>query len=171
MAGAGDPTLHPEGPNARPASPLCIQDLARHRSSRTLPRPMNSPFPLGRCFAFFAALPLAAFSAAPTATAPIEGLRDATPRVHALVGARIVVSPTQTIAKGTVVLRDGVIEAVGADLPTPPDARIWDVSGRTIYAGFIEAESTLFLPAAWKGGSASGARRASSDADDSETPA
>ena len=108
-----------------------------------------------------------AFGAAPS-TSPIEGLRDATPRVHALVGARIVVSPAETIENGTVVLRDGVIEAVGANLPTPADARVWNVRGRTIYAGFIESESALFLPAAWRA-AASGARRTS--ADESETPA
>ena len=105
-------------------------------------------------------------AAAPTPTTPIEGLRDATPRVHALVGARVVVSPTQTIENGTVIVRDGLIEAVGADLPAPPDARVWNVPGRTIYAGFIESESTLFLPAAWKTGAVG--RRAT---EEGETPA
>jgi hypothetical protein len=95
--------------------------------------------------------------AASPATTPIEGLRDATPRVHALVGARIVVSPAETIENGTVVVRDGVIEAVGAGLAAPPDARVWNVRGRTIYAGFIESESSLFLPASWK--SAGGSSR------------
>ena len=98
-------------------------------------------------------------------TTPIEGLRDATPRVHALVGGRVIAAPGQVIENGTVIIRDGMIEAVGADLPLPPDARVWSVRGRTIYAGFIESESTLFLPANWK--AAAGARRGSGDA---ETP-
>ena len=111
---------------------------------------------------------LPATHAASAATTPIEGLRDATPRVHALVGARVVVSPTQTVENGTIVLRDGVIEAVGADLPAPADARVWNVRGRTIYAGFIESESPLFLPASWKPAAAGAARRS---ADDGDAPA
>ncbi|MEY4940692.1 MAG: hypothetical protein RIQ93_2427, partial [Verrucomicrobiota bacterium] len=83
-------------------------------------------------------------------TAPVEGLRDATPRAHALVGGRIVVAPGKVIERGTLVIRDGVIVAVGAEVATPPDARIWDVAGRTLYAGFIETHSAAFLPAAWK---------------------
>ncbi|MSU49089.1 MAG: amidohydrolase [Opitutus sp.] len=90
-----------------------------------------------------------------SATAPVEGLRDASPRVHALVGGRVVVSPGQTIDHATVVVRDGVIDAVGAGVAVPPDARVWDLQGRTVYAGFIESESTLFLPTAWKSGAVS----------------
>ncbi len=128
---------------------------------------MNSIFPFVRRVAFFGgiALPSFALAASSPTTAPVEGLRDATPRVHALVGGRVVVSPTETVENGTVVVRDGLIEAVGADIPVPADARVWDVHGRTIYAGFIESESSLFLPAAWRSGGA--ARREG----DSETPA
>ena len=99
---------------------------------------------LASLFANFAA------AASRAVTAPVEGLRDASPRVHALVGARIVVAPGQVIEHGTLVLRDGVIEAVGADIAVPADARVWDVAGRTLYAGFIESNSTLFLPETWK---------------------
>jgi hypothetical protein len=83
-------------------------------------------------------------------TAPVEGLRDASPRVHALVGGRIVTAPGQVIEKGTLVLRDGVIEAVGTDVVAPADARVWDVTGRTLYPGFIDSNSTLALPDAFK---------------------
>jgi imidazolonepropionase-like amidohydrolase len=79
-------------------------------------------------------------------TAPTEGLRDNTPKVHALVNARIVVSPGQIIEKGTVVIRNSVIEAVGATVPPPADARVWDLAGLTIYPGLIETYSNLGLP-------------------------
>ncbi len=72
-------------------------------------------------------------------TTPIEGLRDNTPGVHALISAKIVRSPGKVIEKGTVVIRDGLIEAVGQNVAPPADARIWDYSGKTIYAGFIES--------------------------------
>ena len=79
-------------------------------------------------------------------TAPTVGLRDNTPRVHALTGAAVHVAPGVVIESGVVVLRDGLIEAVGADIAVPPDARVWDLSGRVIYPGFIDAMAELGLP-------------------------
>ena len=54
--------------------------------------------------------------------------------------------PGRVIEQGTVVLRDGSIEAVGADLGVPTDARVWDYEGLSIYAGLIESYSQLGLP-------------------------
>ena len=79
-------------------------------------------------------------------TGPTAGMRDNTPQVHALVNARIVVAPGQIIEKGTVTIRNGVIEQVGATISTPADARVWDLSGLTIYPGLIETYSNLGLP-------------------------
>ena len=62
----------------------------------------------------------------------------ATPRVHAIVGARIVTAPGQTIERGTIVVRDGVITAVGADVAIPADARVWQADSLTIYPGLID---------------------------------
>ncbi len=93
---------------------------------------------------------LAGVAATRTTTTPVVGLRDASPRVHALVGARIVVAPGRVIEHGTLVLRDGVVAAVGAEVAVPADARVWDVTGCTLYPGFIESHSTLLLPEALK---------------------
>ncbi|MFI5372761.1 MAG: amidohydrolase family protein, partial [Candidatus Eisenbacteria bacterium] len=65
--------------------------------------------------------------------------RAVTPRVHAIVGARIVTAPGQVIPRGTIVIRDGVITAVGADVPVPADARIWKGDSLTVYPGLIDA--------------------------------
>src|SRR5207249_3949751 len=62
-----------------------------------------------------------------------------TPRVHAIVGAKIVVAPGKTIDHGTIVIRDGVIAAVGTNVPIPADARIWEGDSLTIYPGLIDA--------------------------------
>ncbi|MEO1368608.1 MAG: hypothetical protein AAFX50_15650, partial [Acidobacteriota bacterium] len=64
---------------------------------------------------------------------------DRTPSVHALVGARIVVAPGQVLESGTLVIRDGLIEAVGADLEPPADARAWELDELTLYPGLIES--------------------------------
>jgi len=72
-----------------------------------------------------------------------QGLRDATPRWHALTGARLVLAPGQVIEDGTLVMKDGVIVAIGANLKPPAGARIWQLTGHTVYAGFIDAASNL----------------------------
>ncbi len=94
-------------------------------------------------FLFTASLLLAALARAQVTTAPTEGLRENDPRVHALTNARIVTAPGKTIEKGTVVLRDGVIVEVGANVKLPADARVWDLTGKTIYPGFIDAYSRV----------------------------
>jgi len=58
--------------------------------------------------------------------------------LHALVGGRIVIKPGQVLERGTILIRDGLIEAVGPNPLVPPEARIWAMDGQTIYAGFIE---------------------------------
>src|SRR5439155_9684806 len=67
-----------------------------------------------------------------------------TPRIHAVVGGRIVVAPGQVIEGGTIVMRDGVITAVGAGVPVPADARVWEGDSLTVYPGLIDA---FVLPA------------------------
>ncbi|MFN0130171.1 MAG: amidohydrolase family protein [Verrucomicrobiales bacterium] len=59
--------------------------------------------------------------------------------MHALVGGRVVLNPGEELERATVVLRDGRIEAVGMDTPIPGDARVHEMNGTTIYAGFIDA--------------------------------
>lgn len=68
------------------------------------------------------------------------------PEVHALTGVRIVTAPGQVVESGTVVLRDGLIEAAGADVEAPPGARVWDREGMTVYPGLIEAYSPRKWP-------------------------
>ena len=85
----------------------------------------------------------------------IEGLRDNTPRWHAITGARIVVSPDKVIDNGTLVMRDGVITAVGANVVVPAGARVWKLNGRTVYAGFIDLASNVGVPTALRAASPS----------------
>lgn len=66
------------------------------------------------------------------------GHRPLAPGVHALVGATVHVNPSNYWNNATVVLRDGLIEAVGRDVKPPADARVWNASNTVIYAGFID---------------------------------
>lgn len=74
-------------------------------------------------------------------TAPTEGLRDRTPSIHALINARLVPAPGKIVENATLVLRDGIIEGVG-NVRIPPDARVWDMKGMTVYPGFIDASTS-----------------------------
>lgn len=76
-------------------------------------------------------------------TRPVAGIRENTPEVHALVNATVVQEPGKRIERGTVVVRDGRIEAVGAKVEAPADARVWDLEGMTVYAGLIEPYAAI----------------------------
>ncbi|MHB1050668.1 MAG: amidohydrolase family protein [Bacteroidota bacterium] len=79
-------------------------------------------------------------------TRHVEGLRTNTPAVHALTNLTIVVAPGKRIEKGTVVIRDGIIQSAGATVSVPADARVWDCSGLTAYAGMIDLFSDYGQP-------------------------
>ncbi|HUI63676.1 MAG TPA: amidohydrolase family protein, partial [Bacteroidota bacterium] len=80
-------------------------------------------------------------------TAPAEGLRKNTPTVHAFIHARIVRAPGSVIDDGTLIIRNGIITAVG-NVKVPDDARIWDMKGLTLYPGLIESYSDYGMPKA-----------------------
>jgi imidazolonepropionase-like amidohydrolase len=67
------------------------------------------------------------------------GRRPVPASAHALVGGRVVIAPGRELDKATIILREGRIIAVATDAPVPADARVHDMTGTTIYAGFIDA--------------------------------
>lgn len=80
-------------------------------------------------------------SAAPEILPP--GHPPLSPGVHALVSGKVVAQPGQVLDSATIVIRDGLIEAVGKNVRPPADARVWDMKGTTIYAGLIDPYLTL----------------------------
>src|SRR5690625_6396047 len=69
-------------------------------------------------------------------------MKENTARVHAFIEAEIILSPGNRVSNGTLVIRAGVIEAAGENVSVPADARIWNIQGKTIYPGFIDAYTT-----------------------------
>ncbi|MEO5931872.1 MAG: amidohydrolase family protein [Candidatus Kapaibacterium sp.] len=63
----------------------------------------------------------------------------------ALKGARIETITHGTIDRGTLIIRDGRIAALGADVAIPGDAEVIDCSGLTLYPGMIDAGTQLGL--------------------------
>ena len=71
------------------------------------------------------------------------GHRPEPPGTHLLRGATVIPKPGEKIENGSVLIREGRIEAVGPEIDAPVDARVWDMTGLTIYAGFIDPYLTL----------------------------
>jgi hypothetical protein len=79
---------------------------------------------------------------------PILRSEDDLHRVWAVKDCRIVTQAGPPIEKGTVVIRNGLIEAVGSKVTVPADAEVIDGSTLTVYPGLIDplGKSLLKLP-------------------------
>ena len=64
---------------------------------------------------------------------------------YAIRNAHIVTVSGADIENGTVIIRDGKIVAVGADVATPAGAQIIDARGLFVYPGMMDAGTTLGL--------------------------
>lgn len=62
-------------------------------------------------------------------------------RLVAITNATIMTASHGTIERGTIVIRDGKIAAVGADVTAPQGARIIDGTGKYVIPGIIDAHS------------------------------
>src|SRR5262249_27961175 len=70
---------------------------------------------------------------------PAQRPASLTAGVFAIREARIVVAPGKVLESGTVVIREGIIDAVGADVKVPVDAIVIEAKGQTVYPGFVDA--------------------------------
>ncbi|MEP7148624.1 MAG: amidohydrolase family protein [Acidobacteriota bacterium] len=80
---------------------------------------------------------LFAFAATGLLTASINA------QSYVITNARIVTVSGPTIENGTVVVRDGLIEAVGVDVKPPADAQVFDGAGLTVYPGFVDGLTSV----------------------------
>jgi hypothetical protein len=77
---------------------------------------------------------------------PLAGAQRSAIDTYAITNARIVTVSGPTIERGTVVVRNGLIAAVGANVNAPSDARIIDGAGLSVYPGLIDSYTNLALP-------------------------
>ncbi|CAN5640757.1 amidohydrolase family protein [soil metagenome] len=91
---------------------------------------------------------------------------------YAITNARIVTVSGATIERGTVVVREGLIESVGANINAPADAKVFDGNGLTVYPGFFDTVSSLGLqpPPARTGGTGGTGQQAQADQTTSNYP-
>jgi len=78
-------------------------------------------------------------------------LADAQPRSEALAirNARLYPVTAPVIASGTLVVTDGKIAAIGADVPIPAGARIIDARGQSVMPGLVESHSHMGMKRLW----------------------
>ena len=101
--------------------------------------------PMSRLSYSLAATLLAVLRAANAEILP-PGNRPLPPGHHALLHATVIVKPGVSIDDATVVIRDGRIMSVTEKGQAPAPAREWDLSGLTLYAGFIDPHVTEAKP-------------------------
>ena len=70
----------------------------------------------------------------------------------AITGGRVLPVSGAPIERGTVIMRDGLIESVGANVSVPAGAQIIDAAGADVYPGFINAHTTMGIEDPGAGG-------------------
>ena len=74
-----------------------------------------------------------------------EDTRKARTAKFALTNAKIYTVTNGVIENGSVIINNGIIEAVGANIEIPDDAEIFDYEGREIYPGMVDSGTQLGL--------------------------
>jgi len=100
---------------------------------RSRREPARGPLAFGVAAACAAALVSLAAGAA-------SDVRNGDRFSFALTGARILAAPGRTFDPGVVVVRGGVVEAVGAagKVAIPADARVYELKDKVVHAGFVD---------------------------------
>lgn len=100
---------------------------------------------IGRGFSASIGGSCVAFRTVVCAALVAAALPGAVPTAIAIKDAHVVTVSGEDLPKGTVLLRKGLIEDVGAQLTIPADAWVIDGTGLTVYPGFVNALSSWGL--------------------------
>ncbi len=82
------------------------------------------------------------------------------PGTYAITGGTVHPASGPDITNGIVIIRGGLIEAVGASVPIPADATVIDVKGGHVYPGLFDAQTSLGFASATPRPRARGAQNA-----------
>jgi len=77
---------------------------------------------------------------------PVNGVADPTHSMVAFTHAHLVISPTEEIENGTLIIQDGIVLASGSKVSIPKNAIVYDLNGKYIYPSFIELSSNYGMP-------------------------
>ena len=70
-----------------------------------------------------------------------DGVHTNTSNYTAITNAKIYITPTQIIEKGTLLVKEGKVVASGASVEIPKNSIIIDIDGKSIYPSFIDLYS------------------------------
>ncbi|CAN5267158.1 amidohydrolase family protein [soil metagenome] len=90
----------------------------------------------------------AALLAVVVLSAPTLAAQRNAPSTYAITNAKLVPVSAPAIEKGTIVIRDGLIAAIGANVAVPADARVIDGTGLTVYPGLFDAFGSIGIASA-----------------------
>lgn len=76
------------------------------------------------------------------ASVTAQGPAKLKPTAFAITNTTVVPKPGSEMTKVTLVIRDGLVQAIGADVKPPADAEVIDGKSLVIYPGFIDAGNT-----------------------------
>ncbi|QHT68883.1 amidohydrolase family protein [Rhodocytophaga rosea] len=79
-------------------------------------------------------------------TFPKNGVYDKRPSLYAFTNATIHTDYQTTSQNATLLVKDGIIEAVGSGIAVPAGATILDLKGKSIYPGLIDLYSSYGMP-------------------------
>lgn len=83
-------------------------------------------------------------------TTPLQGIQDKTPNLLALTNATVYTEPGKRLTNATILITNGRITAVGANVKVPQGYQQIDAAAYTVYPGFIDPYTQYGLPAAEK---------------------
>lgn len=76
------------------------------------------------------------------ASAIAQGPAKLKPTAFSITNTTVVTKPGSELAKVTIVIRDGLVQALGADIKVPADAEVIDGKALVVYPGFVDAGNT-----------------------------
>ena len=77
---------------------------------------------------------------------PRNGVYDERPGLYAFTNATIIVDPQTTLQNATLLIRNGRVEAVGANVNLPAGTVVADLKGKRIYPALIDIDSDYGMP-------------------------
>lgn len=77
---------------------------------------------------------------------PLDRPNNSVTKCYVIKNAKIFQNPSKIIDRGTLIIRNGIIESVGLDLSIPNDAEIIEGDSLWIYPGFIDGLTNVGVP-------------------------
>src|ERR1035437_2726028 len=89
---------------------------------------------------------LIGYSSIAQETFPVNGTTNPNHTTYAFINAKIIVDADETIENATLLVKDGIITAVGTKVSIPKGSVIYDLKGKSIYPALIDAYTNYGMP-------------------------